>query len=351
VIDNRDELERFLPELRASPYVSVDTEADSLYHYPVRLCLVQVSLPGWNAIIDPLADIDLTPLLDALVGRELIFHGADFDLRVLYQTWGFRPTLVFDTMIAARLLGMRSVGLGALVEKILGVRLEKASQKANWGRRPLPEKLQEYARADTRFLYPLARVLRADLEALKRLGWHAESSARLVDECARSSASDADREWRIRGSTHLDRKGLAALRELWRWREDVAIRSHRPPYFVLSHESLIALAEEVQRSAADTIDLPARLPRRLEAGLRRAIDRARAIPSAAWPEVHEPSSDGPRRPLDTSRLHELERLRDVRARELDLEPSVIASRAAMVRLARGGGPDGLMSWQRELLEL
>src|SRR6185436_398769 len=129
--------------------------------------------------VDPLAIAQLDPLLDALNAHQLIMHGADYDLRLLRKHHEFVPSAIFDTMVAARLLGERQFGLGSLVEKFLGVKLEKGSQKANWARRPLTERMEIYARNDTHFLKPLADKLRAELESGGRLAWHEESCARL----------------------------------------------------------------------------------------------------------------------------------------------------------------------------
>src|SRR6266516_5959467 len=215
VIDGDDKLALWLPRVRAADWVSLDTEADSLHAYPEKLCLIQISLPGVDQLVDPLASLDLMPLLDALRGRELILHGADYDLRMLRRTYGFVPKAVFDTMLAARLLGFTEFGLTNLVERLLSVRLEKGPQTADWARRPLTDRMIRYARNDTHYLNPLAELLRAQLQEKARLSWHEESCARLIQECARPQPVDPDQVWRVKGADKLDRRGLAVLRELW----------------------------------------------------------------------------------------------------------------------------------------
>src|SRR5579862_604340 len=145
VIHTQPELNLWLPHLAEESSVAVDTEADSLHAYPEKLCLIQISLRESDVLIDPLAGMDLQPLLALLQGKELILHGADYDLRLLFRTFQFVPNLVFDTMWAARLLGYPEFGLRDLVRHHLGVALEKGPQKMNWARRPLPERMANYA--------------------------------------------------------------------------------------------------------------------------------------------------------------------------------------------------------------
>jgi ribonuclease D len=139
VIDTEQKLQAFLPKLLMATWVALDTEADSLHAYPEKVCLIQISTVAGDRMIDPLAGIDLDPLLEALSGHELIMHGADYDLRLLLKHHQFVPSAIFDTMLAARLLGDREFGLQHLLEKYLGVKLEKGPQKANWALRPLTE--------------------------------------------------------------------------------------------------------------------------------------------------------------------------------------------------------------------
>src|SRR5438876_7447526 len=228
--------------LQAASWVAVDTEADSLHAYPEKVCLIQISTAAGDELIDPLAQVDLDPLLDALSGHELIMHGADYDLRLLEKHHRFVPSSIFDTMLAARLLGLSQFSLGNLVEKYLGVKLEKGAQKANWALRPLTERMERYARNDTHYLKPLADKMKPELVAKNRMRWHQESCARLIAESSRNKPADMDSVWRIKGSHLLGRPALAILRELWQWRELEAVTSNKPPYFVLSHEALVEIA-------------------------------------------------------------------------------------------------------------
>ena len=349
VIDTEEKLAEFLPELRAAKWVSLDTEADSLHAYPEKLCLIQISVAGKDCLVDPLAEINLAPLLDALNAHELIMHGADYDLRLLEKHHEFVPSAIFDTMLAARLLGERQFGLSALVEKFLGVKLDKGSQKANWAQRPLTERMETYARADTHHLKPLTDRLMAELKAKGRLAWHQESCARLIEHCARPQVIDLDLMWRVKGSTRLGRPGLAVLRELWRWREREAVRANRPPFFVLNHEKLVDIASAAQKGPVENLVPPQMSPRRKE-GLLEAVKMGLAVPVEAQPEIVRHAFQRPSEE-EFQRYGELEKIRDANANELGIDPTLIASRPVLGDLARDWPhyAQQLMTWQRELL--
>src|SRR5947207_6671072 len=206
VIDSAEKLAGLLPRVQTADWVALDTEADSLHAYPEKLCLIQISLPGVNDLVDPLAALDLSRLIVALRGHELILHGADYDLRLLRRTCGFVPGHIFDTMLAARLLGFAQFSLTSLVNRLLGIPLEKGPQTADWARRPLTERMVAYALNDVRYLKPVADSLRAGLEAKGRLDWHREMCARLVDDCAQLRSPDLDQVWRLKDAAKLDRR-------------------------------------------------------------------------------------------------------------------------------------------------
>ena len=157
----------------------------------------------------------------------------------------FVPTTIFDTMWAARLLGFTTFGLNDLLSKLLGITLDKGSQKANWTRRPLTEKMLNYALNDSRHLRSLADRLRDDLQAKDRLAWHEQICERLIQEHASDRELDLDQVWRLKGSSKLNRRSLAILREVWHWREREAVEANKPPYFIVRHEDLVALAETI----------------------------------------------------------------------------------------------------------
>ena len=349
MIDTDEKLQALLPTLRAAQWVALDTEADSLHAYPEKLCLLQVSSEGVEALIDPLKKLPLQPLLEIFRDHQLIMHGADYDLRLLRKTFDFRPKAIFDTMLAARLLGVREFGLGSLVHKLLGVKLEKGPQKADWARRPLTPRMEEYARNDTRFLKPLADILRDQLKEKGRLKWHEEACDRLIDDCATVRTPDPDQVWRIKGSYHLSPDALAVVRELWHWREKEAVVANKPPYFILQPEQMVAIAIAAAGNQPVQPLIPSRFSVRRMAALLKSVQHgleAREKPQALRATHYRQSAEEKRR------YHDLERRRNKRAHELGLDPTIIASRATLVQLARNGDADldELMSWQRELLK-
>ncbi len=351
MIDTQEKLSAFLPVIQSAAWLAIDTEADSLHAYPEKVCLIQISTVVGDRLVDPLAPMDLNPFLAALAGRELIFHAADYDLRLLKKHHDFTPTEIFDTMLAARLLGEKQFGLGALVEKFLGVKLDKGPQKADWAQRPLTPRMEQYARNDTHFLKPLEEKMRAELTAKNRLAWHAESCARLIIESSVPPVIDPDDCWRIKGSTFLESPALAVLRELWHWREAQAIAASRPPFFVLSHETMVAIAIAVSEQQPCEQMIPPRMhPRRRET-LLAAIRAAQNIPPENFPEKIRHRSQRPTE-AEFKRFRDLEKTRDHHAQGLQLDPTLIAPKSVLGDLARDWEKHAaeLMNWQRELLK-
>jgi ribonuclease D len=350
VLDTDEKLAAFLPRLRAASWVAIDTEADSLHAYPEKLCLLQVSTAEEDRLIDPLADLKLAPFLEALSPHELIMHGADYDLRLLRKHHSFVPVTIFDTMLASRLLGVRQFSLSNLVEVYLGVKLEKGPQKANWALRPLSPRMEHYARNDTHYLKPLADHLKAALAEKGRLEWHKQSCARLIQDCAKERPADLDSGWRLKGSNLLSSRGLAVLREAWHWREKEAVRANRPPFFIFSHDGLIAVSNAAAAGHSYQHLLPKHFSERRHRGLAAAVDSGLAIPAEQQPR---PLRLHGRRPTEGERRRfgELEKRRNHLAAGLEIDPTLIASRATLSELAHDWAKHSpeLMPWQRQLL--
>lgn len=352
VISTSEELKEFASRLRHAAWVALDTEADSLHAYPEKLCLLQIAIPGEAVLVDPLADLHLEPLWSALDDREIIFHAADYDLRLLFQGHHFRPAAIFDTMWAARLVGEMKFGLNDILTKLLGVTLEKGAQKANWGRRPLTERMVEYALNDVRHLNELAGVLRSRLQELGRLEWHRQTCIRLIADCAQSEQVDLDSVWRIKGHDRLDPLGLAVLRELWHWREKDAVRTNKPPFFILRHESLSDIAADAsERHSARNLKLPPYLTHRRRQGVIEAVETGLRVPEADRPvHIRVRSRRMLKKELDVA--EELRVRRDERANDVGIDPTLVASKSTLYSLGRRdpGAWEGLLPWQRGFLE-
>jgi ribonuclease D len=307
-----------------------------------------VSVPGSDELLDPLAPVDLNPVFELLCKHELILHGADYDLRLLRKSTGFVPTAIFDTMLASRLLGCREFGLNNLVNQFLGVALEKGPQKANWAQRPLTPRMAAYARNDTRYLKPLADILRKQLREKGRLEWHHEWCDSLIKDCAQIRPTDPEVVWRVKGSHRLNSPALGVLREIWNWREREAIGANKPPYFVLAPETMVDLAQAAVESRSLKEILPRHMTLRRRQGILSAIEKGIALekpPGVLRPAPYRQSE------AEKKRMQDLERRRNRTATELGIDPTLIASRAMLVLLAKDWEKHqhDLMKWQRELL--
>jgi len=349
VIDTTTALAHLVASVDELARVGVDTEADSLHCYQEKVCLIQVGLPDADELVDPLAGVDLAPLMEALSRTEIVLHGADFDLRMLYRAGLGAPGSVFDTMMAARLTGAAKFGYSALVADYFDVALPKGSQKANWANRPLSPKMEQYARNDTHYLLPLADALEQRLRELGRLDWLRQSCARAVDAARVVRERDPETEWRVRGSHALGPRAGAVLRALWLWREEEARAADRPPFHVLSNEELVDSARRFDRGEPVSL-------RRLRGGrperFARVADEALRLDRSAWPTRPRPAPRPRKTREQQQRFDELKRRRDRTARDLAIDADLIAPRAALERIAADAtdGMAALLPWQRALLD-
>jgi ribonuclease D len=344
--------------------VALDTEADSFHHYFEKVCLVQVGLGADAFLADPLAGVDLSPLFARLAARTLLAHGADYDLRLLYRGYGFRASSLFDTMIAAQLVGEKEIGLAALLAARVGVTLDKAHQRADWSERPLTPSMAAYAAADVVHLPALVESLTRDLEAKGRLAWHDEECARLAQTAFPGErAADSEDDWRIKGSNGVTDRERAFVRALWGVREARARALDRPPFRVLTNDRLLAaarLAAAGERDLGKLFPGPRPLPAPFAQGLKAALEAAGALASGDWPKPRR----GERAETDPALEREVDALkkaRDAKAVALGLDPGVLGSRAALTaaaRVKRAHGrmtPElladeaGLSRWRAELL--
>ena len=338
-----DLIARFTPLSR----IALDTEADSLHSYFEKLCLIQISTEQENILVDPLAGCPLQPLYEALAQRQLILHGADYDLRMLHRGGQFAAANIFDTMIAARLCGYQELGLAALVARHFGVKLSKASQKANWALRPLSNQMIEYALNDTKYLLPLSEILERELRRLNRLDWFSESCERMIASAREPRERDESKAWRIPGSAALRPRAQSVLRVLWHWRDAEARAWDRPPFHVMSNDDIVRIAERaVEGEAFSTPRMSNRRRKSFEIILALALH----IPEGEWPV---PTRSGRRRPSreQTERFEHLKSTRDKVAAELGLDSSIVAPRGALEAASIDPQTPLLMRWQRRLLDL
>jgi ribonuclease D len=338
LIETLPELEALTTRLAGETLLAVDTEAASFHRYQDRVYLLQISSRTETAVVDPLAVGTLAPLAASLADRnvEIVFHDADYDLRLLDREYGFRVTNLFDTRIAAQLLNEPGIGLAALLEKHFGIRLDKRFQRADWSARPLSPPMLEYAASDTRHLTALRDILREQLRARGRLAW-AEEEFGLVEDIRGGPAEGGEPGWiRIKGAKALKPRELAILRELWEWREGVAQRSDRATFRVLNNEPMLLMARQPPADATSLKAIPGigggqidRFGREILAAVRRGVE----LPDGSLPRVER----APRRPPDPAFEARLERLKAIRNRlaaEYDLAPGVLCPNGTLEAIAR-----------------
>jgi ribonuclease D len=359
IIGDPGSLRVVVARLAATGRVAIDTEAASFHRYQDRVYLVQLSSDVETVLVDPLPTRDLGPIgaLLAEPSVEVVFHDADYDLRILNRDYGFQATRVFDTRIAAQLLGEPGIGLSALLEKYFSVRLDKKLQRADWSARPLTPEMVAYAAADTTHLLRLRDIMANRLEAAGRLRWAEEEFERL--EAIRWTPPDREAaHLQLSGARALSPRGREILRALYEWRDACARTLDRPPFRVAPNEALVAVARAAPTTPGTLFrvaGLPPSIARRYQADLLEAVRTGseREIPRGTRPRP------GPGRPdpATEARLASLKQLRSRRAQSLGLEPGVLCPNATLLAIARLaprsagqiGAVQELRGWQRVAL--
>ena len=336
-LDTVAAVERFTSEIAVTREIALDTEGASFHRFVDRVYLLQLSTRDRHAVIDPLP-IGVPPGLGALLedpSVEVVFHDADYDLRLLQQDYGWHVRTIFDTRIAAQLLGYTAFGLAALLERFFDVRLDKKHQRADWSMRPLTRDMLDYAAQDTRYLLQLRDHMAAELARIGRTAWAREEFAllegtRWVDE------EPGTTYLRMKGARDLSRRELAVLRELVPWRDTVAGALDRATFRVLGNEQLleIARAQPRTREALGKIKgMPRAILEQRGADLLDAVTRALAVSDAELPKYPR-AARWDRDPEFDARVSALKSARDAAAKRLALDPGVLCSRDRLEAFAR-----------------
>jgi ribonuclease D len=337
LIRTAEELADLVSRLRSETLLAVDTEAASFHRYHDRVYLLQISSRDETAVVDPLATGTLAPLAEPLADPsvEIVFHDADYDLRLLGREHGLGATNLFDTRIAAQLLNEPGIGLAALLEKYFGLRLDKRFQRADWSARPLTPAMLDYAAADTRHLPELRDILRERLQEKGRLEWAGEEFA-LLSQVRVAPPDGAEPGYlRMKGAKTLRGRELAVLRELWEWRESVAQRADRATFRVLNNEPMLAMAKQPPADLAALRAVPgigAEQAERRGRDILAAVQRALNLPESELPRPER----APRRRPDPAYEARLERLKVVRnqlAATYDLAPGVLCPNGTLEAIA------------------
>lgn len=355
-IDKQQPLDAALAHAAAQPVVAVDTEADSLHSYFDKVCLIQMSAGGEDLVIDPLAGVDLNAFGRMLTDPKVtkIFHGGDYDLRILNRDFGFTITNLVDTMVCAQLLGYEAFGLSALLERHFGIKLNKVHQRADWAMRPLPPDMLDYAAMDTRYLIALADKLREELKSLGRWEWAEEEFSRM-EAIRYREAGEGEEPWRkLKNLGNLDRRSLAIVRDLHGWRDGLARAADRPPFKIIGNDALLDIAKERPVTPAELAKVKSVSQyhrNRYGVALIGIVRTAMAIPEEQLPPRNEPKAWIRDRALE-NRINQLKKVRDKTAAELKIEPGVLAPRHVLTAIAESGSLDdipAMRNWQRNVL--
>ena len=357
LVETSAQLAPLLAALDRSEEASVDTEADNLYHYRTRVCLLQFLVAGEIYLVDVLApELDLEPLWERLATKHLLMHGSDFDLRLLHDLRGFRTKSMFDTMLAAQLLNRQRIGLAALLEEHFGVTLDKGSQTANWSKRPFTKKLLDYAALDVYHLPKLRDILTHELAKLDRLEWLDQQCLRQIEAATAGFPGNDENAWRIGRSERLHSHGLAVLHAIWHWREEWARNLDVPPFKVTGNDLLMKIAEAADHGITGQAIMEntnlGRRHERLAPSLAAALEAGFARDPHTLPRRRGRNPD--LQPLSASELALQDRLkadRDRVAAHIQLDPTLIANRAQLALIARAPGKldEILLPWQAGLL--
>jgi ribonuclease D len=360
LVETPDALARLVAALGRPARIAVDTEAASYHKYSDGVCLVQLSTADLTAVVDVVKCPDLAPLgrLLATVGIESVFHDADYDLRLLDRDHRIGITGLFDTRIAAQLLGEPGIGLAALLEKYAGVKLDKKFQRADWSRRPMEPGMLEYAAADTHYLLALRDTLDAKLVALGRRHWAAEEFG-LAATARWDKVPNEEAYLKVKGARLLKPRQLAVLRELHAWREEVAKGLDRATFRVMNPETLLLLAELQPRDLAAMRGMKGISPDQVERRGRElvaAIERGLALPEQELPRL-ERTRRPPPDPAFDARMERLKVVRNAAAERLGLQPGVLCPNGILEGIARVepksvdemAKVEEMRRWQREAL--
>jgi ribonuclease D len=357
-LDQVPEIDRFLTDISNVKELALDTEGASFHRFLDRIYLLQISTREQSAIIDPLpigSPAKLGQLLESK-NVEVVFHDADYDLRLLHQDYGWHATNIFDTRVASQLLGIKSFGLAALLEQFFDVKLDKKHQRADWSMRPLTPDMLQYAAQDTRYLLQLKDHMKVELKRRGRMHWAEEEFARL--EGTRWEAEESMEGFlRIKGARDLSRRELAVLREVANWRDTVAAQLDRATFRVMGNEVLLELARRAPKSTSElgTIKgMPKGMIERACADIVAAIRRGMEAPEAELPKFPKGQRWNKDRDFD-EKVGRLKSVRDAAATRLELDPGVLCSRERLENVARSGARTvqdlaavpGLRRWQIE----
>jgi len=348
MVEKLPDLRRIAKHLQTGGIIGVDLEADSMFHYQEKVCLVQMASNDQTFLIDPLALKDLSPLAPVFAdpGVRKVFHGADYDIRSLYRDFGIEVRSLFDTQIAARFLGFRETSLASLLKDLSGLVIEKKYQKKDWSQRPLPSAMCVYAARDACHLMELSKVFEERLRA-KGLLFCVEEECEVLSKVRPAPMEDSPFFLRFKGAGNLDSRSLAVLEALLQFRHELARKQDRPPFKILGNIPLMEMAQKkpVNESELKSVGrLSARQLKSLGRPLLQRISEALSLPEEALPSYpHKPRSAYD--PKVARRIRALREWRVQRSKRLGVDSALTLSNA-QIRSLVDAPPQDLGDFQR-----
>jgi len=336
VIEQPAELTDVARQLSKTHAIAFDLEADSMYHFQEKVCLIQISTGNDTLVIDPLKIDDLSPLKPVMANPRIrkVLHGADYDIRSLYRDFGIEVHNLFDTELASRFLGIRETGLDAVLQQRFNVGLDKKYQRKDWSKRPLPEAMMNYAAGDVHHLLPLAAILDKELGDIGRITW-VQEECDLLSQVRPPEPNNAPLFLNFKGSGRLTSRSLAVLESLLQLRRRLAEAKDRPLFKVLSNKSMLTLATTMPITPQALEQAGALSPKQIQIhgkALLKAIRTAKDLPEKELPRY--PRQRSPRMPARVpERVAVLKEWRDHQAEGLGLDPGLMLNKALMQAIA------------------
>ncbi|MGB5993729.1 MAG: HRDC domain-containing protein [Desulfobacterales bacterium] len=336
IIDKAIDLEKMVRSVEKEKAVAVDLEADSMYHYQEKVCLIQIATEKISVVIDPLAIKDLSPLKPFFSNPDIqkIFHGADYDVRSLYRDFKIRINNLFDTELASRFLGIKETGLQAVLKTFFNVNVDKKYQKKDWSKRPLPREMMAYASKDVMYLLPLARILIDKLKKIDRMTW-------VLEECEDLSnvrpvlSNEAPLFMKFKGAGRLKSRSLAVLEALLQFRKRIAEKKDRPFFKIIGNESMmkIVTARPVTlRRLENTKALSNRQISMYGSDLTKVVAKTLKIPESELPVF--PSQKPPVLSNGVpAKIKALKSWRASKASALGIDPGMLCNNALITAIA------------------
>ena len=358
IIENDIDLKKVINTLKNEESIGVDVEADSMYHFKEKVCLIQLSSEKECFVVDPLKVNNTSQLKTLFINRNIkkVFHGADFDIRSLHRDFGIEVNNLFDTELASRFLGVLESGLDSVLLKKFNVKVDKKYQRSNWTKRPLPEEMIEYAAGDVKYLIPLAEMLEKGLEEKGRTGWEKEE-CKILSMVRHESTNNSPLFIRFKGAGKLDPRGLAVLEALLQYRMKVAEEVDRPLFKVFSNNSLMGLATEKPVAMKNLQNLNIMSPKLIRiygvkfiAIIKNAM-KIRNSDLPVYPRKRTPFV----KPVVSRRIMAIKTWRDEIASGLNIDPTILFNKAMMNAIATKNpqnledlaAVEGLKKWQKK----